>query len=182
MTRPEGETEQDAASAASPWATGEPLPSGVFFDAIIEPYRSLPPQAFRTLMILLVALSLGPIAILVSKGAWPCIGFLGLDVLLLYLAFKTSYRHGRLYERVRLTQSELAVERVWPGGRRQNWTLEPYWARVEVEQRGEHEMKMALVSRGQRVVLGAFLAPEEREKLADALKGALARRLDARIG
>jgi uncharacterized membrane protein len=51
-----------------------------------------------------------------------------------------------------------------------------------VENPGEHEVKVMLASRGAQVVLGAFLAPAQREAVADALKGALARRLATRIG
>ena len=36
-------------------------------------------------------------------GAWPVIGFFGLDVALIYLAFKLNYRSGRLYETIELT-------------------------------------------------------------------------------
>ena len=35
-------------------------------------------------------------------GAWPVMGFFGLDVLLVYVAFKLNYRSGRLYETVEL--------------------------------------------------------------------------------
>jgi uncharacterized membrane protein len=160
----------------SPWETDAPAPSATLFEAVLEPHRSLSPKAFRRLMIAVSLLSLVPSTILWLNHAWPCVGFLGLDILLLYIAFKASYRHARLFERIRLTASELGIERVWPNGAWQRWTLEPYWARVEVERRGEHDCRMEVVSRGQRVTLGAFLPPEEREAIADALKAALARR------
>jgi len=166
----------EQAARPSPWATGKPPPSPTIFEAVLEPRRSLSPKAFRTLMILLWLFSLVPSTILWLKGAWPCIGFMGLDIVLLYVAFKASYRHARLFERVRLTASELGIERVWPNGTWQKWTLEPYWARVEIERRGEHDCRTAVISRGQRVTLGAFLPPDEREALGDALKAALARR------
>ena len=35
-------------------------------------------------------------------GAWPVTGFLGLDVLLLYLAFRWNYRQARRAELIRL--------------------------------------------------------------------------------
>ena len=170
---------QATGPSSSPWASPGPAPSPVLFEAVLEPHRSLSPQAFRTLMITLGLVSLIPSTIFWLNGAWPCIGFMGLDVALLYFAFRTSYRHGRLFERVRLTASELGIERVWPGGKRQSWALEPYWARVELDRRGEHECRIAVVSRGQRVVLGAFLPPEERAAVADALREALHRRPSA---
>ena len=36
-------------------------------------------------------------------GAWPVFGFFGLDVVLIYLAFKLNYRAARLYETIDLT-------------------------------------------------------------------------------
>ena len=36
-------------------------------------------------------------------GAWPVFGFFGLDVALIYPAFRLNYRSGRLYETVELT-------------------------------------------------------------------------------
>ena len=44
--------------------------------------------------------------------AWPVAGFIGLDVALIYLAFKTNYRWARMYETVRLSSDSLLVERV----------------------------------------------------------------------
>ena len=40
-------------------------------------------------------------------GAWPVIGFLGLDVLLVYWAFRANYRAAAAYEEVTVTPSEL---------------------------------------------------------------------------
>ena len=180
MTRagPEG-------AQASPWAASAAAPaapSDVLFETVIEPYRSLPPKAFRLLMIVILLQGVVRSILFCIVGAWPLTAFMALDVGIVWFAFRTSYRHARLRERVRLTRTALTVERVWPDGRRQNWVLEPAWARIVVENPGEHEVKVTLASRGTQVVLGAFLAPAQREAVADALKGALARRLAARIG
>jgi len=40
-------------------------------------------------------------------GAWPIVGFLGLDVLLVYAAFKVNYRAATAYEAVTMTPSAL---------------------------------------------------------------------------
>ena len=42
-------------------------------------------------------------------GAWPVMGFLGLDVLLVYVAFKLNFRALRLYETVDLNGEALTV-------------------------------------------------------------------------
>ena len=118
---------------------------------------------------------------LLSLGAWPVIGFGGLDVLGIYLAFRVSYSHARLYENVRLTADELEVERVWPSGRRQIWSFEPYWARAELTTFGPDGAlsRLRIRSRDRQVILGAFLSPQERAAFAATLQTALA---DAAFG
>ena len=170
---------------ASPWHVGTHVPEAhrdVLYETVIEPYRSLPPKAFRLLMIVILLQGVVRSILFCMVGAWPLTAFMALDVGIVFFAFKASYRHARLHERVRLTRTSLTVERVWPNGRRQNWAFEPAWARVVVENPGEHEVKVTLAGRGAQVVLGAFLAPAQREAVADALKGALAERLATRIG
>lgn len=178
MARPEG-------AQASPWIVGGAVPKAhgnVLFETVIEPYRSLRPEAFRLLMIFVLLQGAVRSVLFCAVGAWPLTAFMALDAGIVWFAFRASYRHARLFERVRLTRSELTVERVWPDGRRQSWALEPAWARVVVENPGEHEVKVTLSSRGVGVVLGAFLGPEQREAVAEKLKGALSRRLAGRSG
>lgn len=180
MTRAEVQSAQ-----ASPWAVEGAVPKAhndVLYETVIEPQRSLKPGAFRTLMIVILVQGVVRSILFCAIGAWPLTAFMALDVGIVWFAFKASYRHARLFERVRLTRSVLTVERIWPDGKRQSWALEPAWARVVVENAGEHEMKVTLASRGTGVVLGAFLAPIQREAMADALKRALARRLAAPNG
>ncbi len=156
--------------------------SDVLYETMIVPHRSLKPGAFRTLMILILAQGVIRSIMFCLVGAWPLTAFMALDVGIVWFAFKASYRHARLFERIRLTRDTLTVERVWPDGKRQSWALEPAWARVVVENPGEHEVKVTLASRGVGVVLGAFLGPVQRETMAQALKSALAKRLAPRNG
>ena len=56
-------------------------------------------------------------------GAWPVFGFFGLDVLLVYWAFRANYRSARAYEEVTVTPSELTVRKVSHHGQVREWTL-----------------------------------------------------------
>jgi uncharacterized membrane protein len=58
-----------------------------------------------------------------AAGAWPILGFFGLDVALVYFAFRFNYRAGRLVETIRLTRSALLIRRIHPGGRIEEWSL-----------------------------------------------------------
>jgi len=153
------------------------------FAAIITPHRSLGPTGFLILMSGLGVLSFIAGAIFVSLGAWPVFGFLGLDVLLVYFAFRTNYRSARAYEEVTVTAAELTVRKVNHRGRVRQWTLNPLWVRLE---RIVHEEfgieRLFLVSHGRRVAIAGFLSPAEKASFARALTSALgeARRGPAR--
>ena len=141
------------------------------FDAVLYPNRSLDPFGFYVLMAAIVLVSAGIGAAFVVAGAWPVTGFLGLDVVLLYLAFRWNYRQGRRAEFIRLDGTELAVRRVEPSGRRREWRFDAHWLRVTIEDRNH---QLTLSSHGRTLVVGAFLSPEERVELAKALRAALA--------
>ena len=148
--------------------------SPVFFDAVLYPHRSLPPQGFMLLMVVLSVVSFAAGVSFVLLGAWPILGYFGLDVLLVYLAFRASYRSARMHEWVRLTEDTLTVERVGRRGERRRWQFQPFWLRVVLEERNETN-RLVLTSHGRELVVGGFLAPAERRNLAVALKEALNR-------
>ena len=148
--------------------------SPVFFDAVLYPHRSLPPQGFLLLMLVLGGVSFAAGVSFVLLGAWPIFGYFGLDVLLVYLAFRASYRSARMHEWVRLTEDALTVERVGRRGERRRWHFQPAWLRVVLEERDETN-RLVLSSHGRELVVGGFLAPAERKNLAVALKDALSR-------
>ena len=69
-------------------------------------------------------------------GAWPVFGFFGLDVALIYYAFKRNYGSGRLYETITLSPEVLKLTRVHPSGEREEFDFNPYWARVRARSIG----------------------------------------------
>lgn len=150
-----------------------------YFDAVLRPNRSLGARGFLLLMAALAAVSFVAGSAFITAGAWPVFGFLGLDVLLIYIAFRASYRSGRLVETVRVTDSMVEVRRVDAYGRGAAWRVPPTWLRVEIDNPGEHDCRLRLRSHGESVVVGAFLAPSEREDFAAALRRALARQREA---
>ena len=144
------------------------------FSAVITPHRSLGPKGFLIFMLCLGCLSFIAGAIFVSLGAWPVFGFFGLDVLLVYLAFRANYRTARAHEEVTVTASELTVRKVNHRGGVRQWTLNPLWVRLE---RIVHEEfgieRLFLVSHGRRLAIAGFLSPAEKASFAGALAGAL---------
>lgn len=149
--------------------------SPVFYDARLSPYRSLPPRGFALVMLVLGAASFIMSVGCVMMGAWPVTGFFGLDVALVYVAFRASYRSARKTEHLRLTQKEMTVERIGVRGDRRSWRFEPVWLRLVFEEPDEDSNRLYLASHGKTLSIGAFLAPAERKKLYLDLKRALAR-------
>ena len=141
------------------------------FDAVLYPNRSLGPFGFHLLMAAIVLVSGGIGAAFVIVGAWPVTGFLGLDVLLVYLAFRWNYRQGRRAEFIHLRGDELEVRRVEPNGQRREWRFDAHWVRVTLD---DADRQLHLSSHGRGLVVGSFLSPQERVEVARALRVALA--------
>ena len=152
-------------------------PSG--FRAVLTPYRSLSPTGFVVLMAALAAISFVTGMAFLMMGAWPVFGFFGLDVALVYVAFRLNYRSGRLYETVELTPARLSWTRVHPSGRRETFDCNPYWARVALREQPDGRNDLRLIAQGKELIFGRFLTDSERRDLASALKGAL---VEARDG
>ena len=144
------------------------------FSAIITPHRSLTPRGFLILMLCLGGLSFVSGVVCVSIGAWPVFGFFGLDVLLVYVAFRANFRAARAYEEVTVTPSELTVRKISHRGGVREWTLNPVWVRLE---RIVHEEfgieRLFLVSHGRRLTIASALGPDEKASFARALSDAL---------
>ncbi|HTR83134.1 MAG TPA: DUF2244 domain-containing protein [Reyranella sp.] len=142
----------------------------VHFSTSLRPHRSLPPEGFKWLIRGVIAANLFVGLPLYFLGAWPVVGFMGIDVALLWWLFQRNYLDARRSETLTLTDRELIVNRVAPGGEREEIRLDSYWLKLE-----PGEERLIAVSRGNRVVIGRFLAPAEREKVARQLESALAR-------
>ncbi|HEX3972975.1 MAG TPA: DUF2244 domain-containing protein [Stellaceae bacterium] len=154
----------------------------VIFARTVAPYRSLPPRCLTWIMLGLAGFGFCSGIGFVLAGAWPVTGFFGLDIALLYLAFRLSYRSARQRENLRLTSQALDIERIGIHGERQSWQLEPTWLRVTIDENARGHGRLLVSSRGKTVGLGAFLNTEERRRLADELKAALRRWRDSLRG
>jgi uncharacterized membrane protein len=152
------------------------------FRAVLTPHRSLGPKGFLALMLGLGAISFITGMVFLVAGAWPVLGFFGLDVLVIYIAFRLNYRSGRLYETLDLTPARLVLTRVHPSGRQERFDCNPYWARVNLRESPDGRTALSVVSRGTELAFGSFLTDDERRDLAGALREALlAARGGARI-
>jgi uncharacterized membrane protein len=148
---------------------------GAALDVTLRPYRSLSPAGFVILMAVIGLAGFATAVAFFLIGAWPVPGFVGLDVALIYLAFRVSYRRARAWERVTLTRAALTIERGAPGRETKSFTFQPYWLRVEFD----HAKRLLIASHGKRFEIGAFLHPVERREFGEVLRRALARQKGA---
>jgi uncharacterized membrane protein len=154
-------------------------PAGrLFFELVLRPHRSLPRRRFQVLMLVLGLVSLGLGTGFVIAGAWPVFGFFGLDVGLVYVAFRHNYRSARDRETLRLQGDAFTVERIGRGERRL-WRFQPFWVRVVLEERPDRSNRLLVASHGQSLVIADFLAPAARRELAAMIGAALAAWRDA---
>ena len=146
------------------------------FDLVLRPNMSLSRRGFFWLMVFFTAISVIVGGYFWSLGAWPVFGFFGLDVALLYGAFRLNYRYGKRYETLSMAEEKLVFSQVNALGTARQWEFDPYWVRVTLERfgaQGEDIGALILSSHGKYVSVGAFLAPEERESLAASLQATL---------
>jgi len=149
-------------------------PEPTIFSAVLTPNRSLGPTGFLIFMLVLGGISFAAGMMFLIAGAWPVFGFFGLDVLLVYWAFRANYRAARAYEQVTVTPSELTLRKVSHRGRTSEWTLNPVWVRLDRDVHEEFGIeRLFLVSHGRRLAIAAFLGPHEKESFASALSAAL---------
>ena len=146
-----------------------------FFERVLLPHRSLPSRNFHMLMGLLGLVSVAAGVGFVAVGAWPVIGFFGLDVALVYLAFRLNYRTARQSETIRLADDAFSVERVSVRGERRNWRFQPFWVKVILEERPDASNRLLVASHGRSLVIGDFVPPAARRELATTLLDALTR-------
>lgn len=145
------------------------------FDAWLRPHRSLTRRGLAIVLALAAVPAFGLGIVFLSLGAWPVTGFLGLDVVLLYFAFRLNNLAAREAERVRLSETELTVDRHAVDGRKEHWSFQPNWIRVVLDDPPEPESLLMLSTHGRSLVIGRFLPPSERLEVADPLRDALRR-------
>ncbi|GLK78922.1 DUF2244 domain-containing protein [Methylopila turkensis] len=162
--------------ARAPSARSPDAADAEVFAAVITPHRSLGSRG--------AAILIGGFAILSAivsvpfflVGAWPVVGFFGLDALLLWLALRASFAQARACERVVLTYVELVVRRISPRGVESVWRFNPLWVRLETETDEDFGMtRVAIWERQASLDVARALSPGERAEFADAFGAALAK-------
>ncbi|MDP2699175.1 DUF2244 domain-containing protein [Thalassospira sp.] len=140
------------------------------FRVDLHPPRSLSRRAARRIVWFMGGLT-GVLGLIFwASGAWPVIGFLGIDVVLLALAFHFSFRSARAEERIELGRDILRVTRISARGSRQYFDFQPYWLQVILEQKPDDQCSLFLRSHGKDLEIAGFLGASEKTELAGKLR------------
>ena len=155
--------------------SGNPTETPIF-SAVLRPHRSLSPRGFVMVMLALISCSFTAGLAFWSMGAWPVVGFFGLDIVLVQLAFRLNYRQARASEEITVFADRMTVVKTTPRGDMSELGFNPYWARIEVDRHprgrrdaGDHRLPW------QAARYRRFPRPARaRESFAAALSAALA--------
>ena len=110
-----------------------------------------------------------------ALGLWPVLGFVGLDILLIYWAFKSNFFAAKAYEDVEVSRENIWLRKVSPRGRFEDHTFPQFGTRFEVDRHDEIGItQMRLAHRHNNVEFGYFLNPHDRETFALAFQKAIA--------
>jgi uncharacterized membrane protein len=150
----------------------------MIFEATLTPYRSMSTRGALWL-VSIVAGIWGVMSLsFLAMGAWPVVGFFGLDIIVLAWLFWLNVKDARRKETVWVSRTVLEVSRFCPKGlRRERHRFNPFGTRLSIERHEEIGVtKLRLIARGTHdVSLGDFLNPDDKESFAKALGLALAK-------
>lgn len=150
------------------------LEATTIFAAKLTPYRSLGRKGFLVLMTCLSLICFVAGMAFYAIGAWPVFGFFGLDVLIIFIAFKLNYRSARQYEEITLSNDVLDIRQVSAKGKEQQHSFNPFWVRLAIERKEDEGVTgLTLTSHGNSLSVGGFLNPDDRETFGSALQDAL---------
>ena len=147
--------------------------STVYLDAVLEPPRSLSPRGFSRVMLALGFASFLSGIYFLAVGAWPVMGFLGLEILTLWLVFRFSFRAQQARTYVRVTAETVDVRKVDGWGRERRARLAAYFARVEFDRSADGPNALRIAASNRAYAVGEFLTPRERESFARRLTQAI---------
>ena len=170
------------APAEQRWFHDKSLENGEAIVITLWPYRSLSLRGFRILITILAGLmsfiGLG----FYLLGAWPVVGFLGLEIIIIWYAFKWNYRSGQLVETVAITPQQVDIIRTDWRGRSRTICLNGVWIKAELDTKEKKKCRLYLRHHANKLEIGEFMPPAEKPSLAVALNEAFARlRYDSKI-
>ena len=146
------------------------------FSVTLYPHRSLSGFGLKIVLGAVIASNAIVAVFFWALHAWPVFGFLGLDVVLVIVAFTLNNRAANRSEQIIFEGEEVTVIRSGHAGARMR-SFNRRWLRIELEYDQDRELigRLFLKSHGKKYEVASFLGAEERQELARRLQGALVR-------
>lgn len=146
----------------------------IYFDALLTPNQSLSPRGFAVLMTVVGVVSFACGVAFLSMGAFPVVGFFGLDALAVYIAFRSSFRRQREQTRVTVTGKTMQLRHRAADGSEKSVELPSAFTRVELDEPLSPTSWLRIEHGRTAYIIGRFLTSPERKSLSIAIRAALA--------
>lgn len=144
------------------------------FAATLTPHRSLSRRGLRIVIAIFGVMASIPGMIFLSMGAWPIVGFLGLDVLLIWWALRAAMNNGGRHEQVTLWPDQLELKQVSSRGKEQIQRFSPFHVRLVIDRDiNERTTALHLRTADGDTQIGAFLNTDDKTSFAKVFGTAL---------
>lgn len=144
------------------------------FAATLTPHRSLTPRGKQIVIGLVALLALVPGLTFYLLGAWPVVGFMGLDILAIWFALSRSMQSGKAREHVAVWPGQLELKRFDAKGHETASSFDPHNVRFVIDRDfNEQVTGLWLRDNKERLAIGAFLSSEEKLSFSKAFGSAL---------
>lgn len=151
----------------------EQVGSTIYFDATLKPNVALSPRAFMIIMGLVGAMSFLGGMLFLSMGAFPVIGWFGLDALAIWFAFRKNFQNLKEETSVRITAEDITLEHSRPGHELKRVSLPTAFTRLSLVYPDRRPSEIRLAHGQLAYVIGRFLTPRERKSLHQAMQLAI---------
>ena len=151
------------------------LCSGESCRFIVRPNRSLTARQQRLFFLFMCTVVLGIAGAFAIRGFWPVLPFAGLEIAVLAYALWHCARSGALTEVISVAPDRISVDR-GRGDLARVWETPLAWAQIRLDDSGRdwYPSRLVIRSHGKEVQLGSFLNEDERQRLAEELRRAIA--------
>ena len=132
------------------------------------PYRSLPRRGMVWFLGgTAVCITVPLLGLIGTPVLWGLLPFLLATLWAIWWALEKSFRDAEIVEDLTITPGLVTLVRHGPKGKRQDWQANPHWVRLTLHATGGPVPQyLTMKGTGREVELGAFLAEEERRRLA----------------
>lgn len=129
---------------------------------LLTPNRSFSWGATAVLFTLLGLWVLALAIFSYTHKTWPIVGFAGLELAGLALAFLIHSHKSRVFEEVVLTPETVTWTRHLPSGTTQSWQAPLAWTRLTTDAPKNTRSPLTFTYAGKQLEFGTFLSPKDR--------------------